>query len=176
MIKVAIYARVSTNDKDQNPDTQLFPLRVFTESQQWQVVKEYVDQAASNDMLRRVAWRGLLDDASKHQFDVLLVWRLDRAFRSVLDAANTLERFRTWKIGLRSYQEPWLDTTSPFGEALYYITVAYAQLEKDILRERVRAGMDRAKKEGKHVGRPSGSKDKARHKKGGYFQRYEKGG
>jgi len=53
------------------------------------------------------------------------VWRLDRVFRSVLDAAQTLERLRAWRIGLRSYQEPWLDTTSPFEEALNYITVAY---------------------------------------------------
>jgi putative DNA-invertase from lambdoid prophage Rac len=72
----------------------------------------------------------------------------------VLDAANTLERLRTWGVGLRSYSEPWLDTTSPFGEALYYITVAYAQLERGILRERVRAGMDRARKQGHKIGRP----------------------
>ena len=58
-------------------------------------------------------------------------------------------------VGLRSYSEPWLDTTSPFGEALYYITVAYAQLERGILRERVKAGMDRARRQGKQIGRPS---------------------
>jgi DNA invertase Pin-like site-specific DNA recombinase len=79
---------------------------------------------------------------------------MDRAFRSVLDAATTLERLRTWRIGLRSYSEPWLDTTSPFGEALYYITVAYAQLERGILRERVKAGMERARKQGHQIGRP----------------------
>lgn len=82
------------------------------------------------------------------------MWRIDRAFRSVLDAATTLERLRAWGVGLRSYTEPWLDTTSPFGEALYYITAAYAQLERGILSERVRAGMARAKAQGKHVGRP----------------------
>lgn len=65
-----------------------------------------------------------------------------------------LEQLRGWGVGLRSYQEPWLDTTSPFGEALYYITVAYAQLERAILRERVKAGMDRARREGKRLGRP----------------------
>ena len=75
-------------------------------------------------------------------------------FGSVLDAATTLERLRTWGVGLRSYAEPWLDTTSPFGEALYYITVAYAQLERGILRERVKAGMDRARKQGHKIGRP----------------------
>ena len=57
-------------------------------------------------------------------------------------------------MGLRSYSEPWLDTTSPFGEALYYITVAYAQLERGILRERVKAGMVRAKQQGRRIGRP----------------------
>ena len=72
----------------------------------------------------------------------------------MLDAATTRERLRGWGVGLRSYSEPWLDTTSPFGEVLYYITAAYAQLERGILRERVRAGMDRARKQGKRLGRP----------------------
>ena len=91
--------------------------------------------------------------------DLVLVWRLDRDFRSVLDASTTLERLRGWNVGLRSFSEPWLDTTSPFGEALYYITVAYAQLERSILKERVRAGMDRAKRQGKRLGRPSHTPD-----------------
>jgi DNA invertase Pin-like site-specific DNA recombinase len=113
-----------------------------------------VDEASATDMRGRHAWRQLLDGASRRHLDLILVFRIDRAFRSVLDAATTLERLRGWGIGLRSYCEPWLDTTSPFGEALYYITAAYAQLERSILAERVRAGMERARKEGKHVGRP----------------------
>src|SRR5262249_51198902 len=106
------------------------------------------------DLRARTAWRRLLDDAARRRVDLVLVWRLDRAVRSVHEAANTLERLRGWRVGLRSYAEPWLDTTSPFGEALYYITVAYAQLERGIIAERVRAGMDRARRQGKHVGRP----------------------
>jgi putative DNA-invertase from lambdoid prophage Rac len=153
-MKVAIYARVSTSDKEQNPDTQLMPLREFVKAQGWEVYLEYVDEAPANDLLHRAAWRELLDDGSKRHFDLLLVWRIDRAFRSVLDAATTLERLRGWKVGLRSFSEPWLDTTSPFGEALYYITVAYAQLERGILRERVKAGMARAKQQGIQIGRP----------------------
>lgn len=74
--------------------------------------------------------------------------------RSVLDAAQTLERLRVWGVGLRSFQEPYLDTTSPFGEALFYITMAYAQLERGILSERTKAGMDRARRQGRHIGRP----------------------
>jgi putative DNA-invertase from lambdoid prophage Rac len=153
-MKVVLYARVSTSDKDQNPETQLLPLREFAQAQGWVTFKEYVDYASATDLAHRTQWHQLLDDASKHRFDLLLVWRMDRAFRSVLDAATTLERLRGWGVGLRSYSEPWLDTTSPFGEALYYITVAYAQLERGILRERVKAGMDRARRQGRKIGRP----------------------
>lgn len=154
MVKVAIYGRTSTSDKDQNPDTQLLPLREFVTAEGWEIFKEYVDQVPATDLVHRTAWRELLNEAARRRFDLLLVWKMDRAFRSVLDAANTLERLRTWKVGLRSYTEPWLDTTSPFGEALYYITVAYAQLERGILRERVKAGMERARKQGIKIGRP----------------------
>ncbi len=153
-MKVALYARVSTPDKDQNPETQLIPLKEFVRAQGWESYGQYVDTVSAADLVHRTNWRQLLDDASKRKFDIVLVWRMDRAFRSVLDAATTLERLRTWGVGLRSYAEPWLDTTSPFGEALYYITVAYAQLERGILRERVKAGMDRARKQGHKIGRP----------------------
>ena len=153
-MKVALYARVSTSDKEQDPETQALPLREFVYAQGWETFREYTDLASATDMVHRREWRQLLDDASKKKFDLLLVWRMDRAFRSVLDAATTLERLRNWGVGLRSYSEPWLDTTSPFGEALYYITVAYAQLERGILRERVKAGMERAAQQGKKIGRP----------------------
>ena len=157
MTRVAIYGRVSTADKDQDPETQLIPLREFAAARAWQVIAEKVDQASALDMARRHGWAEVLALASRHKYDVLLVWRMDRAFRSVPDAANTLERLRSWGVGLRSYAEPWLDTTSPFGEALYYITVAYAGLERGILRERVKAGMERARRQGRRIGRPRGS-------------------
>ena len=154
-MRIALYARTSTSDKDQNPLTQLELLREFVAAQaDWSVYGEYIDEVPATDLARRTRWRELLDDASRRKIDLLLVWRMDRAFRSVLDAATTLERLRAWGVGLRSYSEPWLDTTSPFGEALYYITVAYAGLERGILRERVIAGMERARRQGKHIGRP----------------------
>lgn len=153
-MRVAVYLRVSTDDKGQTVETQRLPLRDFCAAQGWTDVREYADEASATDIRGRVNWRQLLDDCAKRRVDLVLVWRLDRAFRSVLDAAQTLERLRAWRVGLRSYQEPWLDTTSPFGEALYYITVAYAQLERGILRERVKAGMERARREGRHIGRP----------------------
>ena len=140
-MRVGLYVRVSTTDKEQDPDTQLLPLREFCQAQGWTLQGEYIDRAPATDLRGRTAWRRLLDDAGKRRLDVVLVFRIDRAFRSVLDAATTLERLRGWKVGLRSFCEPWLDTTSAFGEALYYITAAYAQLERGILSERVKAGM-----------------------------------
>ena len=152
--RVALYARVSTSDKEQNVETQLLPLKEFAEAQGWEIYRTYIDLVSATDLAHRYEWQELLEDASKRRFDLVLLWRMDRGFRSVLDAATTLERLRTWGVGLRSYSEPWLDTTSPFGEALYYITVAYAQLERGILRERVKAGMDRARRQGRQIGRP----------------------
>src|SRR5262245_57996863 len=140
-----------------DPDTQRLPLREFCQAQGRTIAGEFVDSAPATDYRARTAWRALLDQAARRRVDLVLVWRIDRAFRSVLDAATTLERLRSWGVGLRSYTEPWLDTTSPFGEALYYITAAYAQLERGILAERVRAGMDRARRQGRHIGRPGGT-------------------
>lgn len=85
----------------------------------------------------------------KRQIDRVVVWRLDRAFRSVVDGATTLQTLRSAGCGIRSLSEPWIDTTTPIGEAMYHITIAWAQLEKRQLTERVKAGMDRARAEGK---------------------------
>ena len=153
-LRVAVYARVSTRDKYQEPETQLLPLRDYASAQGWELRATFIDQAPAGDLNARDQWRELLDAAARRRFDLVLVFRLDRAFRSVLDAAQTLERLRAWRVGFRSYSEPWLDTTSPFGEALFHITAAYAQLERAVLAERVRAGMARAAREGKPIGRP----------------------
>jgi DNA invertase Pin-like site-specific DNA recombinase len=154
-MRVGIYARVSTQDKDQNPETQLLPLREFVAVQGWSVAGEFVDQASATDLRGRRAWRTLLDLASKRRIDVILVWKLDRAFRSVLDAANTVDQLRRWGCGLRSYSEPWLDTsgTSPVANLMFTIMTGFAEFERSLIAERVRAGMARARKQGKHMGR-----------------------
>ena len=155
-MRVAIYARVSTQDKDQNPETQLEPLREFARVQGASVVGEYVDHAPATDLRGRRAWRRLLDDAAKRKLDVILCWKLDRCFRSVLDAANTVDKLRRWGCGLRSYSEPWLDTSgqSPAANLMFTIMTGFAEFERSLIAERVRAGMARAKKAGVHLGRP----------------------
>ena len=156
--RVALYARVSTNDKEQNPETQLRPLRAhaagLTRSTEVTVLGEFVDMASADDLRGRREWRRLLELAMRRQVDLIVVWKLDRAFRSVVDGATTLQTLRTAGCGIRSLQEPWIDTTTPIGEAMYHITLAWAQLEKQQLTERVKAGMQRAQAEGKRIGRP----------------------
>lgn len=155
-MRVAIYARVSTADKDQDSDTQMLPLREFCNAQGWESVGEYVDTASATDLRGRVQWKMLLDQAAKHRVDTILVWKLDRAFRSVAHMATTVEQLRRWGVGLRSYSEPWLDTSgqSPVADLMLNILASFAQFEKALIAERVRAGMARARKQGKHLGRP----------------------
>jgi hypothetical protein len=86
------------------------------------------------------AWRNLHELALKRDVDLIVVWRLDRAFRSVVDGATTLQTLRSSGCGIRSLQEPWIDTTTPIGEAMYHITIGWAQLEKRQLTERGEGG------------------------------------
>ncbi len=153
-MRVGIYARCSTSDKDQNPETQLLPLREYASAQGWTLAGEFVDHASAADLRGRTQWQAVLQAASRRKIDLILVWKLDRAFRSVLHASQTLEQLRQWGVGLRSYTEPWADTTSPQGELVFNLLATFAQFERSLIAERVRAGMARAKKQGKRLGRP----------------------
>ncbi len=155
-MRVGIYARVSTSDKDQDPETQFLPLREFCRAQGWTSACEYVDHASATDLRGRTGWRSLLEDAARRKVDVILVWKLDRAFRSVAHMATTVEQLRRWGVSFRSYSEPWLDTsgTSPVADLMLNILASFAQFERGLIAERVRAGMARAKAQGKRLGRP----------------------
>ena len=153
--RVALYARVSTVDKNQNPETQLQELRELAEARGWEVVREYVDHAPAGDRRNRVQWSQLLDDAARRRFDAILVWALDRAFRSTLDGALILESLESYRVAFVSRQEPFIDTTTPIGKFIFSITVAWAELERGIISERVQAGMRRAQREGRQIGRPT---------------------
>lgn len=149
-MRTGIYARVSTADRDQDPETQLLPLREFCRAQGWAVAGEFVDRASATDLRGRTAWRDLLGQAARRRCDLIVVWKLDRAFRSVAHMATTMEQLRRWGVGLRSYSEPWLDTsgTSPVGDLMLNILASFAQFERALIAERVRAGMTRARKQG----------------------------
>ncbi len=150
-MKVALYARVSTVGQD--PEVQLVALRAHAAQRGWQVVEEFVDRGVSGAKERRRALDLLMKAAWAGQFQVVLVWRFDRFARSVKHLVAALETFRTLHVGFVSLQEQ-LDTATPIGQAMFTIIGAMAQLERDIIRERVKAGLERAKARGIRLGRP----------------------
>ena len=153
MNRVALYARVSTSDKDQDPETQLMALRDFVKAQGIDVYREYVDGAPANDLAHRTAWRELLDHAAKRKFRTVLVFKLDRAFRSVKHMHDTLAAWEMVGVGFQSIREQF-DTTTAVGRLLLNILGALAEFELELIRERVKAGMERARRQGRRMGRP----------------------
>jgi len=149
--RVALYARVSTTD--QSTDSQLLDLRRYVSERGWNIFKEYVDEGISGTKDSRPALNELMNDAKKRRFDVVLVWRFDRFARSTKHLILALEEFRNLGIDFVSYQEN-IDTSSPLGSAIFTIISAVAQLERDIIAERVKAGLRRARESGKRLGRP----------------------
>jgi DNA invertase Pin-like site-specific DNA recombinase len=156
-MRVGIYARVSTADKDQNPETQLLPLREFCRAHGWTIAEEFIDQASATDLRKRRRWQALMGAAAKRQVDLILAWKLDRCFRSTHHAATTLATLTGWKVAFRSYSEPFIDTSSPHGKLMFDLMATFAEFERSLIAERVRAGMARARKQGRHVGRPGGT-------------------
>ena len=151
-MKVALYARVSPSDKDQNPETQLIPLRDFCITQGWELFREYVDRAPANDLAHRIQWRQLLDDAAKRRFSVVLVFKLDRAFRSVKHMHDTLAAWELVGVSFQSLREQF-DTSTALGRLLLNLLAALAKFELELNREKVKAGMERARRQGHRIGR-----------------------
>ena len=174
-MKVALYARVSTSDKEQDPETQLMALRDFVKLQGWETYREYVDQAPANDMARRTAWRELLDQAAKKRFQVVLVFKLDRAFRSVKHMHDTLSAWEAVGVSFQSVRERF-DTSTALGRLLLNLLASLAEFELEIIRERVKAGMDRARREGHRIGRPRVTERRGfRQDYGAVLERLDKG-
>ena len=151
MTRIAIYARVSTSDQSTEP--QLLDLRRYVLDRGWTSYREYQDEGISGTKDSRPALDELMNDARKRRFDVVLVWRFDRFARSTRHLINALEEFKNLSIDFVSYQEN-IDTSSPLGSAIFTIISAVAQLERDIIASRVKAGLRRAKENGKKLGRP----------------------
>lgn len=148
---VAIYARVSTDR--QSADMQLAELRDFVKRSGWRVFREYVDEGYTGANTKRPAFVEMMIDAKRRKFDVLLVWKLDRLGRSLKDLIDTLDELGHMGIDFISYDNN-LDTSTPTGKLVFQIIGAVAEFEKDIIRERVKAGLANARKKGKRLGRP----------------------
>jgi DNA invertase Pin-like site-specific DNA recombinase len=149
--RVALYARVSTLEKGQTPETQLVGLREYAARRGFVLVGEYVDYASG---LRddRPQYRRLVEAARKRSIDVVLVWRYDRFARSTQALVQALQEFRHLGVDFISYQEN-IDTTTPQGEMIFTVMASLAQFESALISARVKAGMARARAQGKRIAR-----------------------
>ncbi|MFO1519821.1 MAG: recombinase family protein [bacterium] len=154
MKKVGIYCRVSTTD--QSIDSQLLSLRDYCKARGFEIFKEYIDQGVSGAKDSRPALNQMMDEAKKRKFDAILVYRFDRFARSSRHLILALEEFKSLGIDFISYSEN-MDTGSPLGKAIFTIVGAMAELERNIIVERVKAGLRAAKAKGKSLGRPKGT-------------------
>ncbi len=151
--RVALYARVSTKNNGQNPETQLLALRDYSKARKLEVFSEYVDVGISGSKDSRPALNRLMDDARKRRFDAVLVARFDRFARSTRHLVLALEEFDALGVDFISLSES-IDTSTPMGKMVYTVIAAVAELERSLIRERVIMGLQRAKAQGKKLGRP----------------------
>ena len=151
MKKVAIYGRVST--KDQDPESQLLDLRKYVKLRNWTIYQEYVDRGVSGAKESRPELDKLMKDARKRKFDILLVWKFDRFARSTKHLVTALEELEGLGIDFCSYEDS-IDTSTNHGKLVFTIMGAIAEFERSLIRERVLAGLRRAKENGIRLGRP----------------------
>src|SRR5690349_20385578 len=149
-MRAAIYARVST--LEQEPENQLCELRRYVEARGW-TATEYVEKGVSGAKDRRPALDQLLADAKRRRFDVLVCWRLDRLGRNLRHLILFLDELQALGVGFVTLGEG-IDTSTPAGKLQLHILSAIAEFERERIRERVVAGLQRARKQGKRLGRP----------------------
>lgn len=164
LMRTAIYARVSTDNKERDKTTgqtehrqktgnQVDDLKTYCERQGWPVVAVYEDRVTGSTS-DRPEFKRMLQDAAKRKYDLLLFWSLDRLSREgVLATLQHLEALSGYGIRWKSYTEQYLDSIGPFKDAVLAILAVVAKQERVRLSERVKAGMDRARREGRSVGR-----------------------
>jgi len=153
-MKCAIYARVSTKDKGQDPLNQLSQLRDYCQRQQWEIVHEYIDQSSGKNG-DRIEFKAMFAAAARREFDCVLFWSLDRFIREgVYETHQYLRQLDSYGVTFKSYSEQYLDTTGMFKDAVISILATIAKQERHRLSERVIAGLERARAKGRIGGRP----------------------
>jgi len=151
--RVALYARVSTSNGQQDPEMQLRELREYAERRGWQIAEEYIDEGVSGSKDSRPALNRLVNDAHRRRFEAVLVWRFDRFARSVSHLLRALENFQALGVDFVSLSEN-VDTSTPTGKMVFTVLGAVAELERSLIIERVKAGLRNARSKGKRLGRP----------------------
>jgi DNA invertase Pin-like site-specific DNA recombinase len=154
--RCAVYARVSSKLERgrQDPEVQLRQLRAFAATQKWEIVAEFIDResGAKSD---RPQFKRMMDAAAKREFSILLFWSLDRFSREgIIPVLTALKRLTDYGVKYRSLQEPYIDTTHQWGDLIAAFAAKLAELERERIRARVKAGLEKARADGKSLGRP----------------------
>jgi DNA invertase Pin-like site-specific DNA recombinase len=153
-MQVALYGRVSTEDKGQDHENQFLDLRKFAKKWDYEIVQEYVDKVSASGEVPRDDFERMLEDARKRKFDLILFWSLDRFTREgVLETLIYLKNLSDWGVGWKSYTEQYLDSIGPFKDAVISIIATVAKQERVRISERTKLGMRAAKLKGVRLGR-----------------------
>lgn len=150
MKRAVIYARVSTLAQDET--MQLEELRELAKRHKWDIVTEYIDKGVSGSKESREQLDKLMKDATRKKFDVVMVWKFDRFARSMKHLVTALDEFRVLGIDFVSHQEA-IDTSTAMGRVMFGIIASMAEFERELIRERVKAGLEKLKRRGVKLGR-----------------------
>ncbi len=152
--RVALYARVSTAGRGQDVGLQLAELRQVALQRGWEVAGEYVDEGESGAKDSRPALDRMMADAQAGKLDLVAVWKLDRLGRSLPHLLRLLDQFQGWGVGFVSLRDAGIDTTTAAGRLMLQLVGAFAEYERNLIQERIVAGVRRAQAAGIHCGRP----------------------
>lgn len=152
--RVALYARVSTTGHGQDVGLQLDELRQVAQQRGWKVVGEFIDEGVSGSATSRPALGQMMDAARRGKLDLVAVWKLDRLGRSIQHLLQILDELQHQGVGFVAVRDSGIDTTSATGRLLLHLLAAFAEYERNLIRERVLAGVRRAQSKGTHCGRP----------------------
>jgi DNA invertase Pin-like site-specific DNA recombinase len=169
--ELVLYIRTST--ADQNTDTQLVALQDYCQRMNYKIVDTYTDSGYSGKDQQRPEFERLLSDVRSGKVRCLCVWKIDRIGRSLRHLLNLLEEFQNLGVEFISATQN-INSASPEGRMFWQLLCVFADYERSLIVSRVKAGLSRAKREGKTLGRKPGSKDKGRRKKAGYLNRWLK--
>jgi DNA invertase Pin-like site-specific DNA recombinase len=158
-LRVALYARVSTRDKGQNPELQLSDLREYAAARGWQIIGEFVDEGVSGSRDSRPQLDAMMRLAKARKLDVIAVWKLDRFGRSLRHLVDALAELEATGVAFVSLRDS-LDLSTPAGKLMFHVIGAMAEFERALIQERVRAGLAIARSRGKTLGRPKVRRDR----------------
>lgn len=168
-MKAGLYLRVSTSE--QTTLNQELELQEYCKRNNYEIYKIYKDEGVSGSKTSREGLDLMLQDMRAGYFDCVICWKFDRLGRSTAHLLQVLEELKNKNVRLIATSQN-IDTNTPMGKFFFTILSGFAEMEREMIVERIRLGLQRRKKQGKAIGRQKGAKDKARRKRLGYFERW----